>query len=570
MKALADYVHAKGLKLGIYSDMGYKTCGGYPGSKFYIEQDAQTFAAWGIDSLKLDGCNSAIDDFPIGYPIMGAELNKTGRPILYSCSWPAYFTGQKLIPQYKDIAKNCNLWRNYIDIDDSFDTVTKIIQWFAQDQGNFTGVAGPGNWNDPDMLVIGDYGLSHDEERVQMAIWAIMAAPLYMSNDLRNIRPESRALLLNKRVIAINQDPLGIQGIRLFKDQNVEFWRRQIMPVGSYAIALVNYGTAGGPTRMEVTLSNFGLDSPNGYNVTDAFDGTSVHAKGLKLGIYSDMGSETCGGYPGSKFYMERDAQTFAAWGIDSLKLDGCYSTIDDFPIGYPIMGLELNKTGRPILYSCSWPAYYTGKKLIPPYKDIAQNCNLWRNYDDIDDSFDSVTNIIQWFAQDKGNFTKVAGPGNWNDPDMLIIGDYGLSNDEERVQMAIWAIMAAPLYMSNDLRNIRPESRALLLNKRVIAINQDPLGIQGIRLFKDGNLEFWQRQIAPVGSYAIALVNYGSGGGPARLEVSLSNFAINGSGSYNVTEAFDGTSIGVLKPNDKFDVRVNPSGVFLAIAVKM
>ncbi|KAK7503870.1 hypothetical protein BaRGS_00004993 [Batillaria attramentaria] len=210
MKALADYVHAKGLKLGIYSDMGYKTCGGYPGSKFYIEQDAQTFAAWGIDSLKLDGCNSAIDDFPIGYPIMGAELNKTGRPILYSCSWPAYFTGQKLIPQYKDIAKNCNLWRNYIDIDDSFDTVTKIIQWFAQDQGNFTGVAGPGNWNDPDM------------------------------------------------------------------DQNVEFWRRQIMPVGSYAIALVNYGTAGGPTRMEVTLSNFGLDSPNGYNVTDAFDGTSV------------------------------------------------------------------------------------------------------------------------------------------------------------------------------------------------------------------------------------------------------------------------------------------------------
>ncbi|KAK7503869.1 hypothetical protein BaRGS_00004992 [Batillaria attramentaria] len=229
-----------------------------------------------------------------------------------------------------------------------------------------------------------------------------------------------------------------------------------------------------------------------------------VHAKGLKLGIYSDMGSETCGGYPGSKFYMERDAQTFAAWGIDSLKLDGCYSTIDDFPIGYPIMGLELNKTGRPILYSCSWPAYYTGKKLIPPYKDIAQNCNLWRNYDDIDDSFDSVTNIIQWFAQDKGNFTKVAGPGNWNDPDM------------------------------------------------------------------DGNLEFWQRQIAPVGSYAIALVNYGSGGGPARLEVSLSNFAINGSGSYNVTEAFDGTSIGVLKPNDKFDVRVNPSGVFLAIAVKM
>ncbi|XP_025087731.1 alpha-N-acetylgalactosaminidase-like [Pomacea canaliculata] len=293
-----------------------------------------------------------------------------------------------------------------------------------------------------------------------------------------------------------------------------------------------------------------------------------MHERGLKLGIYSDMGYDTCAGYPGSKFYMEMDAQTFAEWGIDSLKLDGCYSSLDDFAIGYPTMGFFLNKTGRPILYSCSWPAYIVGNKQTPDYQLIAKYCNLWRNYLDIDDSWESVSNIIEWFAQDNGNLSAAAGPGHFNDPDMLVIGDYGLSYDQQRVQMAMWAIMAAPLYMSNDLRNIRPESRELLLNKRIIAINQDPLGIQGQRLYKAGNIEFWSRPIVPQGSFAFAVVNFSAAGGPAFLDLSLSNFAASFSSIYNVTEAFDGTPVGILKPNTTFRVSVNPSGVFMAVAI--
>ncbi|KAL8617053.1 hypothetical protein ACOMHN_014224 [Nucella lapillus] len=303
-----------------------------------------------------------------------------------------------------------------------------------------------------------------------------------------------------------------------------------------------------------------------------------MHSRGLKLGIYSDMGTKTCGGYPGSKFFMQTDADTFAEWGIDSLKLDGCYSTTADFAEGYPDMGFYLNRTGRPILYSCSWPAYITGGGKIPPYKDIAQHCNLWRNYADIGDSWESVSGIISWFAEDKGNFTGVAGPGNWNDPDMIIVGDYGLSYDQQRVQMAVWAMMAAPLYLSNDLRNINPASRDLLLNPRVIAVNQDPRGIQGYRLEKDprgiqgyrlektSNIELWVRPISPVGTFAVAVVNYSQGGGPRRIKLSLSNFGLTGS-KYNVTEVFDGKPVGVFSVKDTMTLKVNPIGVFFAVA---
>ena len=146
-----------------------------------------------------------------GYPEFGMHLNKTGRPIVYSCSWPAYQNN----PDYKSIAEHCNLWRNWADIADSWDSVTKIIKWFADHQDQYTAVAGPGNWNDPDMIIVGNFGLSHDQSRVQMAVWAIMAAPLIMSNDLRTLKQADRDLLLNKHVIKIDQDPLGIPGKRV-------------------------------------------------------------------------------------------------------------------------------------------------------------------------------------------------------------------------------------------------------------------------------------------------------------------------------------------------------------------
>ncbi|KAG9331459.1 hypothetical protein JZ751_018950, partial [Albula glossodonta] len=231
-----------------------------------------------------------------------------------------------------------------------------------------------------------------------------------------------------------------------------------------------------------------------------------VHDRGLKLGIYGDLGTFTCMGYPGTTLdRIDTDAQTFAEWGIDMLKLDGCYSNATMQEQGYPLMSKALNATGRPIGYSCSWPAYQGG---LPPkvnYTQLGQICNLWRNYGDIQDSWDSVLNIVDWFSTNQDVLQPAAGPGRWNDPDMLIIGDFGLSLDQSRAQMALWAIMAAPLFMSNDLRTLSSEARVILQNKAVISINQDQMGIQGRRLLKEksGIEVFWR----PLSNSASALV---------------------------------------------------------------
>ncbi|KAH9496010.1 hypothetical protein Btru_014898 [Bulinus truncatus] len=286
-----------------------------------------------------------------------------------------------------------------------------------------------------------------------------------------------------------------------------------------------------------------------------------VHSKGLKLGIYGDMGVYTCGGYPGSKFTMETDANTFAEWGVDSLKLDGCYSNTDDFTTAYPIMEFYLNKTGRPILYSCSWPAYQS----TPDYPRIAEFCNIWRNYGDIDDSWDSVTSIIQFYGDDTGNFSAVAGPGNFNDPDMIIIGDRGLSPSEEEVQMAMWAMMASPLFLSNDLRNISDRARSLILNQGAIEINQDPLGIQGKRVLKDGGIQIWLRPVLPAGSYAMAILNLNNGGYPSTVSVSLAKLGVTGNDHYYLNEVFSGLYLGGFNVNDSYTVKVDVSSVFFA-----
>ncbi|XP_052791458.1 alpha-N-acetylgalactosaminidase-like isoform X1 [Mya arenaria] len=292
-----------------------------------------------------------------------------------------------------------------------------------------------------------------------------------------------------------------------------------------------------------------------------------VHLKGLKLGIYEDFGTKTCGGYPGSKFYLQQDAETFAAWGIDMVKLDGCYTDVSDMDEGYPIMGFYLNQTGRPMLYSCSWPAYIKQKDFAL-YQKIAKYCNIWRNYNDIGDSWDDVSGIIEYYGKDGGNFSKVAGPGNFNDPDMIILGDYGLSYDQQRVQMAMWAIMASPLLMSNNLETVKPESKALLQNRRIIAINQDPLGIQGTRIVKMNGLEIWVKPLAPKGkSIAFAFLNLNHGGGPSKVSYPLNKLGAMSPQGYNVTDGFTGKLIGTYKSKDKVTVMVNPTGIFLGVA---
>jgi alpha-N-acetylgalactosaminidase len=273
IKALADYVHAKGLKLGIYGDFGSSTCGGYPGSEYYMQIDANTFAEWEVDSLKFDGCNSDPKDMPTGYPIMGQFLNKTGRPILYVCQWPGYMSSVGLKPDFAAVRATCNQWRNYNDVQDSWDSVLTIVDYYGKDVGNFSGYAGPGGWNDPDMLVVGDFGLSYYQQKAQFGMWALFASPLMMSLDLRNVDPAAKQLLLNKNIIAINQDPLGNQAYRLFEVPNsISVWIKELSNPGSYAIGLLNKDNQGTPTKFQSTFSDLAFSNKNGYQMFDAFE----------------------------------------------------------------------------------------------------------------------------------------------------------------------------------------------------------------------------------------------------------------------------------------------------------
>jgi len=244
-----------------------------------------------------------------------------------------------------------------------------------------------------------------------------------------------------------------------------------------------------------------------------------LKSKGASLGIYSDEGTKTCGGYPGSKGYEAIDAQTFQEWEVDYLKLDGCYNSKEDYPQGYAAFGKALRALSRPIVYSCSWPAYLGDDETKKPFGDMtAAGCNLWRNWADIQCSWGSLSGIIEHWGTYSDVLQKVARPGHWNDPDMLLIGATKgdgspcVSAAEERTQMAIWAITASPLIMGNDARNLSAVSATLLLNERAIAIDQDALGVPGKRLV-GGAQQVWSRPLGCEGAgcdVAVALYNFG------------------------------------------------------------
>ncbi|XP_042228163.1 alpha-N-acetylgalactosaminidase-like isoform X2 [Homarus americanus] len=293
-----------------------------------------------------------------------------------------------------------------------------------------------------------------------------------------------------------------------------------------------------------------------------------MHKRGLKFGIYEDYGNFTCAGYPGILGHLQTDADTFADWGVDYVKLDGCYSHPVDMDQGYPLFGFYLNQTLRPMVYSCSWPVYQTYSGMTPNYTSIINTCNLWRNFDDIQDSWESVQRIIDYYGDNQDDIVPNAGPGHWNDPDMLIIGNFGLSYEQSKSQMAMWAIFAAPLLMSVDLRTIRPEYKAILQNRAVIEVNQDPLGIQGKRIYKDKGIEIWARPITPVFqghySYGVAFLNRRTDGTPSEVSVTLREIGLSYHGGYAITDLFDSVHYGTVLPDKRFKVDVNPSGVVL------
>jgi alpha-galactosidase len=244
MKALADYVHSKGLKLGIYSSPGPRSCGGYEASYGYEDIDAKTWASWGIDYLKYDWCSASRiwneSDMQAAYQKMGEAIRKAGRPIVYSlCQY-----GRAKVEEWGPKAGG-NLWRTTGDISDRWSAMAS--NGFSQ--SDLAPYAGPGKWNDPDMLEIGNGGMTATEYRTHFSLWAMIAAPLIAGNDLRDMTAETKEILMNKEVIAIDQDSLGKGGYRIAKKGDTEVWVKPLSK-GAYAIAFFNRGT----TEAEVSV----------------------------------------------------------------------------------------------------------------------------------------------------------------------------------------------------------------------------------------------------------------------------------------------------------------------------
>jgi alpha-galactosidase len=230
IKALADYVHSRGLKFGIYSDAGDRTCKNRPGSRGHEYQDAAQYAAWGVDYLKYDWCHSESLEARAAYETMSDALRATGRPIVYSiCEWGTHQ------PWQWAAFIGGNLWRTTQDIGKSWASVLDILD----QQVDLIGFAGPGHWNDPDMLEIGNAGMTVDEYRAHFSLWTLLAAPLMAGNDLTTMSPAVRAILTNHEVIAVDQDVLGLEGRRAVKFGDTEIWVR-LLADGSQAVVLLN------------------------------------------------------------------------------------------------------------------------------------------------------------------------------------------------------------------------------------------------------------------------------------------------------------------------------------------
>ena len=257
MKALADYVHAKGLKFGLYGDRGKRTCHHYnsnwqsqSGSNGHEEQDAKKLAEWGVDYWKYDNCDSDPNTQEKDYTAMSKALRNSGRDIVFSiCMW-----------EYKDwMPKIANLWRTTFDIGPAWISQSwyRGVYEIIDANNKYWQIAKPGHWNDPDMLEVGNNGLSYEEQRSQMTMWSIMAAPIMISSDIRKMSNETKELYLNKDMIAINQDSLGVQGHRISDKNGKQVWTKPLQN-GDLAVALLNNNSS--TQTVECNFADIGVE----------------------------------------------------------------------------------------------------------------------------------------------------------------------------------------------------------------------------------------------------------------------------------------------------------------------
>ncbi|MFF1711446.1 NPCBM/NEW2 domain-containing protein [Streptomyces sp. NPDC058268] len=269
IKAVADYVHSKGLKLGIYTSAGSKTCSdiGFPGALGHEVSDARQFADWGVDYLKYDNCNNQGVDAKKRYIAMRDALKATGRPIVYSiCEW-----GEN--KPWEWAADVGHLWRTTGDISDNWSSMLAIMKQNLP----LAKYAGPGHWNDPDMLEVGNGGMTATEYRTHFSMWSIMASPLLIGSDLRKATPETFDIIGNKEVIAVDQDPLGKQG-DVLSSEGGRWVVAKEMKDGSRAVALFN--ETGTPQSIATSAKAVGLPDADGYTLRDLWKHKSYNTAG--------------------------------------------------------------------------------------------------------------------------------------------------------------------------------------------------------------------------------------------------------------------------------------------------
>lgn len=272
-----------------------------------------------------------------------------------------------------------------------------------------------------------------------------------------------------------------------------------------------------------------------------------VHSKGLKFGIYSDAGTATCQGRPGSRGYEFQDARTYAGWNVDYLKYDWCYHGKQNAEASYTTMRDAIYKAGRPMILSiCEWG---TNK----PWEWGKNVGHLWRTTEDIINCFDCKNNwgglgvlqIIDLHTE-IGDYS---GPGHWNDPDMLEIGNGVLTPAQERLHLSMWAMFSAPLMAGNDIRNMSPETLKLLTNKEVLEVDQDKLGISAIRWMKYGDLEIWFKPLSD-NNYAYCFINRSNQPITINQDIKATIRKFKVDGSYKIRDLWKHKDIGTTKEN--------------------
>lgn len=279
LKAIVDYVHSKGLKFGLYNCAGTLTCAKYPGTRGYEYQDAKNYAAWNIDYLKYDWCNTKGITAQEAYTTMSKALQKAKRPMIFSiCEWGVNKPWQWAAPVGQ-------LWRTTEDIYQIFDSVHSYGTWDAlsvmrivDQNDSLRRYAGPGRWNDPDMLEVGN-GMSYTEDKAHFSIWAMMAAPLMAGNDIRKMSKQTKEILTNKAIIAIDQDPLGIQGFKFADTDSLQTWFKPLQN-GDWAVCFLNRSSRVRQVyfnwKQELVIDklfNYAIDRNSNYRLLNVWTG---------------------------------------------------------------------------------------------------------------------------------------------------------------------------------------------------------------------------------------------------------------------------------------------------------